>query len=96
MNERSFLQIITGNHGGGILVTGTDAVTGEWDALVVNRDTVIEAIKVDSVDVTSVRGLTGETLSAGMFIGAGFNYNASGAKSKITSIKLTSGSVIMY
>lgn len=96
MNERSFLQIITGNHGGGILVTGTTAVTGEWDALVVNEDAVVEAIKVEDVDVTTARGFASATLTTGMFIGAGFNYDANSKKSKITSIKLTSGSVIMY
>lgn len=77
-------------------MTGTTAVTGEWDALVVNEDAVIEAIKVEDVDVTTARGFTSATLTTGMFIGAGFNYDSNSKKSKITSIKLTSGSVIMY
>ena len=96
MNERAFLQIITGNANGGVLITGTTAVTGTWDAVVVNEDCVIEAIKVNDVDVTSARGFAANTITAGMFIGAGFNYSAGGVKAQITSIKLTSGSVIAY
>jgi hypothetical protein len=95
MNEKTYLQIITGNSGGGRLITGTTAVTGEWDAMVINEDAVIEAIKINSVDVTIARGFTAATLTAGMFIGAGFNYTGQ-SKWKIDYIKLTSGSVIMY
>ena len=96
MNERAFLQIITGNANGGVLITGTTAVTGTWDAVVVNEDCIIEAIKVNDVDVTTARGFAAKSITAGMFIGAGFNYSAGGVKAQITSIKLTSGSVMAY
>jgi len=95
MNERAFLQIITGNSIGGILITGTDDVEGNWDAIVINEDCLIKTIKINDVDVTAARGLTGNTLTAGMFLGAGFNYTA-GVKAQITSITLTSGSVMAY
>ena len=96
MNERAFLQIITGNANGGVLITGTTAVTGTWDAIVVNEDCIIEAIKINDVDVTSARGFAAKSITAGMFIGACFNYTAGGSKSQITSIKLVSGSVMSY
>jgi hypothetical protein len=95
MNEKTYLQIITGNSGGGRLITGTTAVTGEWDAIVVNESCVIDAIEINDVDVTTARGYNSNTLVAGMFIGAGFNYTGQN-KWRITSIKLTSGSVMAY
>ena len=96
MNERTYLQIITGNSAGGTLITGTTAVTGTWDAIVVNESCIFTELKVNDVDVTSTRGFDSNTLVAGMFVGAGFNYDSSGAKSRITSIKLASGSVMAY
>lgn len=86
---REQLLKLMGGRNGGTLITGTDAVTGEWDALVVNEAAVIAEILVDGVNVTTSRGFASKTLTAGMFLSAGANR-------KITSIDLTSGSVIMY
>ncbi len=93
--EKRSLDIIIGSSNGGRLITGTDAVTGEWTALVVNEDCVIAALLVDGVDVTTARGFAGKTITAGMFIGAGLNQSNSGYP-KITSVDLTSGSVMAY
>ena len=95
MGLNQSLDIIIGSSNGGRLITGTSAVTGNWDAVVVNTDCVIEAILVDSVDVTTSRGYASQTITAGMFIWAGLNTGSTG-KNKITSIKLTSGSVMAY
>ena len=95
MNEGTYLQIITGNSTGGLLITGTTAVTGSWDGLVVNESCVIDTIKINGVDVTTTRNYDSNTLVAGMFIGAGFNYTGQ-AKWKIDYIKLTSGSLMAY
>lgn len=86
---REQLLKLMGGRDGGRLITGTSTITGDWDALVVNTDAVINEILVDGVNVTTTRGFATNTLVAGMFISAG-------AGKKITSIDLTSGSVIMY
>lgn len=83
------ISILAGSDTGGILITGTDAVTGSWDSIVVQTDCVINEIKVDGVDVTTARNFNAKTLLAGTFIGAG-------AGKKITSVKLTSGTVMAY
>ena len=98
MNERNMLNKILGGGSGGILITGTDAVTGSFDSIVVNEDAVFEVITIEGANVVSARGLTAKTVTAGMYIGAG---RLSGQlyaeeRARITSIKLVSGSVIAY
>lgn len=93
--EKRSLDIIIGSSLGGTLITGTNAVTGSWSAIVVNTDCVIAAMLVDGTDVTTTRGFASKTITAGMFIGAGLNQSSSGYQ-KITSITLTSGSVMAY
>jgi hypothetical protein len=71
-------------------IAGTIAVTGAFQAFVVNADCeVAEIIDDKGVDVTSAMGLSGLTIRQGMLI--------SSAKEKyFTSIRLNSGSIIAY
>jgi len=98
MNERNMLNMILGGGSGGILITGTTAVTGSFDSIVVNEDAVFDDIIIEGVDVVAARGLTGKTVTAGMYIGAGrlSGQQYAELRAKITSIKLVSGSVIAY
>lgn len=97
MYDTQSLRYIVGGQTGGQLITGTSTVNGTWYAIVVNADAVIEQLWVNGVNVTSARGLTGATLSAGMYLFAGLS-SGSGVNvpNVITSIKLTSGSVMAY
>ncbi len=98
MTDRGLLTKIVGGQTGGILISGTDAVTGEFDAIVINEDAVFDELEVDEIDVLEARGLDdGQTLTAGMFLGAGAKQGVSvPTLARFTSIKLTSGSVIAY
>jgi hypothetical protein len=98
MNERNMLNKILGGGSGGILITGTDAVTGNFDSIVVNEDAVFDEIIIEAVDVVAARGLTGATVTAGMYIGSGrlSGQQYADERARITSIKLVSGSVIAY
>lgn len=91
----SEIQAILGHSDGGQLITGTTAVEGKWVALVVNEDAVFDELEIDDVDVMTTKGLTGNTVTAGMYIGSGFHY-IDGRRSQFTKIKLTSGSVMAY
>jgi hypothetical protein len=95
---KNVVELALGGTTGGQVISGTVAVTGEFDCFVVNEDAVITELDVNDIDVTAARGLTGVTLSAGTFIGAGYAYTQSGfnLKNKITSITLASGSLIAY
>ncbi len=97
MNERNMLNMILGGGTGGILITGTDAVTGSFDSIVVNEDAVFDEIIIEGVDVVEDRGL-GKTVVTGMYLGAGrlAGQQYAELRAKITSIKLVSGSVIAY
>lgn len=75
--------------GGFQMITGTDAVTGQWESLVVNADAVLTALEINSVDVFSAKGLSGVTLTAGMYLPTDPNL-------KITKVTLASGSLIAY
>lgn len=87
---REQLLKMLGGRNGGQLLTGTGATAGDWDALIVHTDAVIEILLVDGVNVTTTpRNFNTQTLVAGTFIGAG-------AGKKITSVKLTSGTVMAY
>ena len=98
MNDRNMLKILLGGDSGGILITGTDAVTGSFDLIVVNEDAVFTDIIIEGEDVVTARGFAAKTVKAGMYIGAGRlsgqQYASFGAK--ITNIKLASGSVMAY
>lgn len=97
MFDTQSLRFIVGGQTGGQLITGTSTVNGSWYALVVNSDAVIEQLWVNGVNVTSARGLTGATLSAGMYLFAGLATGSGvSTPNTITRVKLTSGSVIMY
>ena len=96
MTAESLFKLALAGDFGGRLITGTTEVTGGWDALVCNTDTVFDELKVDGVDVVTARGYAGQTISAGMLIGAGFAQNKQFVKAKITAVKLTSGSVMAY
>ena len=96
MNERFYQSVMIGSSSGGILLTGTAAHTVNADALVMNEDTVFAALETDGESVLAARGLTGKTVTLGMFLGAGLNYKADGQKKKFTKVTLTSGSVIAY
>jgi hypothetical protein len=98
MNERGLLTKIVGGQTGGILISGTDAVTGEFDAIVINEDAVFDELEADEIDVLEAHGLDGgQTLTAGMFLGPGAKQGVSvPALARFTTIKLTSGSVIAY
>jgi len=98
MNERNMLNKILGGGSGGILITGTDAVTGNFDSIVVNEDAVFDEIIIEDADVVADRGLTGATVTAGMYIGSGrlSGQQYADERARITSIKLVSGSVIAY
>jgi len=98
MNERNMLNKILGGGSGGILITGTDAVTGNFDSIVVNEDAVFDEIIIEDADVVADRGLTGATVTAGMYIGSGrlSGQMYADERARITSIKLVSGSVIAY
>jgi hypothetical protein len=98
MNERNMLNMILGGGTGGILITGTDAVTGSFDSIVVNEDAVFDEVIIEDVDVVADRGLTGATVTAGMYLGAGrlSGQQYAELRAKITSIKLVSGSVMAY
>ena len=90
------IQTILGYSEGGQLITGTTAVTGAFVAIVVNEDAVFDELEIDGEDVMADKGLDGGgTVTAGMYLGSGFHYS-SGVRSKFTTIKLTSGSVIAY
>lgn len=88
------LRTILGDSNGGQLITGTDAVTGNFNAIVINEDTVFDELEIEGDDVMTARGLTGKTVTAGMYLGSGFHYTP--ARSSFTKIKLTSGSVMAY
>jgi len=92
MNQ--LLKEMLGNLGG-YLLTGTDAHEADYKAMIINTDAVISEFFVDGVDVCTARGFATKTLSAGMYLHAGFNYT-SGVPATITKVKLTSGSVILY
>lgn len=98
MNERNMLNMILGGQTGGILITGTSAVTGNFDSIVVNDDAVFDEVLVEGVDIVADRGLTGATVVTGMYLGAGrlAGQQYAELRAKITSIKLVSGSVIAY
>jgi hypothetical protein len=98
MNERNMLNKILGGGSGGILITGTGAVTGNFDSIVVNEDAVFDEIIIEDADVVADRGLTGATVTAGMYIGSGrlSGQQYADERARITSIKLVSGSVIAY
>lgn len=71
-------------------ITGTIAVTGAYQAFVVNADCeVAEVLDKNGVDVTNAMGLSGLTIRQGMLISAA-------KEDYFTSIKLNSGSIIAY
>jgi hypothetical protein len=98
MNILNMLNKILGGGTGGVLISGTAAVNGSFDYIVVNQAAVFEVITVEGANVVAARGLTGASVTAGMYLSAGRlstqQYAAQNAK--ITSIKLVSGTVIAY
>lgn len=72
------------------VISGTSAVTGGFQAFVVNNDAVITQVLNDKgVDITSALGLSGVTITKGMLI-------SMPKDAWFSSITLTSGSVIAY
>ena len=89
------VRTILGSSDGGRLITGTTAVTGRFTAIVVNEDAVFDELEVNGVAVMTARGLTGQTVTAGMYLGSGFHYQGA-QRGEFTTIKLVSGSVMVY
>lgn len=72
------------------VISGTNAVTGGFQAFVVNSDAVVsQAINQAGVDITSAMGLSDVTISKGMLISMPKN-------AWFSSITLTSGSIVAY
>lgn len=84
--------------GGSTLITGTNAVTGNFYCFVVNTEAVINTVyrtKVGEATSTHVAksDITGQTLGVGMYYSAG---RIGTSPAYFDSIQLTSGSVIAY
>jgi len=89
------IQTILGYSQGGQLITGTSAVSGSFVAIVINEDAVFDELEVEGSDVMTSKGLTANTVTAGMYLGSGFHF-IDGRRSQFTKIKLVSGSVMAY
>jgi hypothetical protein len=76
--------------GGFVAISGTSAVTGAFWAMVVNSDAVItQVLDKNGTNITSLLGLTGVTIKAGMFL-------PMPKHDYFSSITLASGSVVAY
>jgi hypothetical protein len=83
------LDKISGS-GGFKFIPTTTAQTGLlYKGIVINADAVISAISIDGVDSLSDLGLSGVTISAGMYLPAPLG-------SVFTAVTLTSGTAIGY
>lgn len=83
---------------GALMLADTNEETGSWSSFVVNADAVIESIVVkadeaqgggESGEAVGTLGLSGVTISKGIYFPVGINQ-------RIISIKLTSGSIVLY
>ena len=84
--EIDFQSGLTGSQ----VISGTSAVTGGFQAFVVNSNAVISQVLDDKgVDITASKGLSGVTINQGMLI-------SMPKGSWFSSITLTSGSIIAY
>jgi len=75
--------------GGFTMITGTDAVIGQFESLVVNTEAVISALEINGSTVLAAKGLSGVTLAVGMYLPTDPGF-------KITKVTLASGSLIAY
>jgi hypothetical protein len=72
------------------MIAGTIAVTGAFQAFIVNADCEVDQV-IDNkgIDITADLGVVGQTIRQGMLISAAKDHY-------FTSIRLVSGSVIAY
>lgn len=90
------IKTLLGGTTGGMLIAADDAlVLGNWVAIVVNADAIFQVLDINGVSVLSSMGLAGRTVTAGMYLGSGFNYT-DGQRATFTAIRVSSGSVIAY
>lgn len=87
-----------GGQTGGRLISGTASQTElSVTSIIINADAVFNEFFVNGENVLTARGLTSQTVRAGMFIAAGLEAEAGGLRQKyITRIRLASGSVMIY
>jgi hypothetical protein len=83
------LDKISGSGGFKIIPTTTAQTGLLYKGIVINSDAVISAISIDGVDSLSSLGLSGITISAGMYLPAPLG-------SVFTAVTLTSGTAIGY
>ena len=74
---------------GSVVISGTDTVTGDFGFIVVNTDTVFNALLDENGNsLMASMGLTGATIKSGIVLVP--------PTKNISSIDLTSGSVVAY
>lgn len=88
------LRIISGGAGSFVL-NDTSEFTGNFDAIVVLEDTIIDSIKIDDIDVTSEYISNASTaVKLGAIIRPN-NPNSFEVPNKFSSVQLSSGSVVI-
>ena len=79
-----------GGLGGFEFIAAASAKTSKtYTSIVINTDAVIGTLSIDGVNVLSTKGLSGVTVSAGVYL-------PTAAGTYITAITLTSGTAIGY